>query len=595
MVVARQPMGQGTMNFAYRELLILALVLPALLVVLVILYARRRRRVARALGDAGLISRLGAGDLTRFPWVRLFLLGGAALLLGIAAAGPQWGFREVRSEQRSRSIVLALDISRSMLARDVSPNRLERERVLARRIIRTLPADRIGLVVFAGRAYVLAPLTSDHSALGLYIDALDPEIVSQGGSSLTSAVRQAVNLARGPNQQRGAAVVLITDGESLDEDDDAVKVAERAAQLGIRIHTVGLGTIEGDRIPDTDPRTGRTTGFKRDPFGEEVVTRLNEDLLKSIAQASGGHYYPASDAAGTAALLRDLRSLEQTSFAADRLSGRHDRSVWFIALALLLLLLDFAIARRRESRAGPATVRLPFSRAAALLLLFLVGNAFGIGDIERGNRYYREGRYQEAVREYRKALDSGVNTPELHYNLGTALLQLGRFDEADPHLRTAVRSDNRELRQRAYYNLGNRALLPGRQAGEGASELLDAAIASYRQALRLDPSDVDAKWNLELAIREQEQQSQAPQSGGGEDQRKPDDDEPSPASGDGSGQSPSQAPGASGNRQGSQLEQRPMSREQADRILNAIEQDERQLTQEKLRKGERRTPVARDW
>jgi len=586
------------MSFAHRELLILVLLLPALISILVVLYARRRQRVARALGDAGLIARLGAGDLARFPWARLWLLVSAAALLGVAAAGPHWGYRETRSEQRSRSVVLALDISRSMLAPDLSPNRLERERVLARRIVRALPTDRVGLVVFAGRAYVLAPLTSDHSALGLYIDALDPDIVSQGGSSLASAVRQAITLARGPGQLRGAAIVLITDGEALEEEEDAVEIAERAAQNGIRIHTVGLGTTAGDRIPEIDPRSGRVIGYKRDPYGDEVVTRLNEDLLKSIAQASGGNYYAATDAGAAAALLRDLRSLEQTALGTTDQSTRNDRSVWFIAAALLLLALDILLARRRETRALPPTssTSFPATRAAALLLVFLVGNAFGIGDVERGNRYYRAGRYEEAVREYQKALSSGVNTPELHYNLGTALLQLGRYDEADPHLRAAVRSTDPELRQRAYYNIGNRALLPARQAAQGASEMLDAAIASYRQALRLDPADTDAKWNLELALREQEkQQNQMPQSGGGEDQRRPEDDEQSPARGSGSGNTPSQAPGGSGTQQGSRLEQRPMSREQADRILSAIEQDERQLTREKLRKGERRTPVARDW
>jgi tetratricopeptide (TPR) repeat protein len=215
--------------------------------------------------------------------------------------------------------------------------------------------------------------------------------------------------------------------------------------------------------------------------------------------------------------------------------------------------------------------------------------------VERGNRHYRAGRYAEAVREYEAALKSGVDTPELHYNLGTALLQLGREDEAEQHLQVALRSRDAALRQRAYFNTGYRALNQGRRGGEDASQRLDAAIENYKRSLRLDPTDRDAKWNLELAIREQEKQKQNQGGSNSPQSQGQNDDQKQRGQSGAAGQNNAQSSAGQGRDQGNAMQQRPMSREQADRILSAIEQDERQLTREKLRKGQRRTPVARDW
>ena len=586
------------MIFANTDFLVLAAVLPILVGLAVWLYYRRRKRVAAALGDSKLLARLGGGDLSRFPTVRLLLLTLAALALGLAAAEPRWGMRDLETRTQSRSIVFALDISKSMNARDVLPNRLERERVLARRILRELASDRIGLVVFAGRAYILSPLTTDHGALQLYVDALDPEMVSQGGSSLASALSQAVDLARGPTgRTSGAAVVVVSDGEALEEEGSIAQAIRQANRYGVVVHTVGIGTEEGARIPEVDPRTRQVVGYKTDPYGEVVVTRLDEKNLASIASQSGGKYFRLDQAGATSALMRELRALERSSGEQRRRTEKKDQTVWFVLAALLLLVGDYLLARPRskERRARPVRrIPTPAKRAAAILILLsLVG--WGIGQVERGNRHYRAGRYAEAVREYEAALKSGVDTPELHYNLGTALLQLGREDEAEQHLQVALRTRAAALRQRAYFNTGYRSLNQGRRGGEDAGQRLDAAIESYKRSLRLDPTDRDAKWNLELALREQEKQKQnqggsnSPQSQGS------DDDQKTRGQSGAAGQNNAQSSAGQGRDQGNAMQQRPMSREQADRILSAIEQDERQLTREKLRKGQRRTPVARDW
>lgn len=588
------------MTFNDRDLLLLAVVLPAILVFLLLRHVRRRRRVAFLLGDSNLISRLGGADLTRFPKERFALLLPAALALGIAAAGPRWGIKAVEGESRSLNVVLALDISKSMLARDVSPNRLERERLMVRRLLRDLAQERVGMVVFAGRAYILSPLTSDQSALQLFVDALDPEIVSQGGSSIANAIQLSADLARGPEGTAGErAVILVTDGEALESEDDIVKAAERARRNHVKVFTIAIGSEEGAPIPEIDPETRRQTGYKKDPFGTTVISKANPRLLRRIAEASGGKAYALSSG-GTEDLVRQLRKLERTPANTEAGVEPRDRTAWFVALALLLLATDFVISKRRQ---GTRLRGVTHSQSVAALLVFamFVTTGFAIGELERGNRYYRAKRYAEAVREYEKAIERGNQSAEVRYNLGTALLQLGRYDEAGKQLQLALREMRTDLRERAYYNLGNRYLQNARKGGGDADatrQLLDGAVEAYKQALRLKPGDMDAKWNLELALREKQKQDKSP-SGGGQSEQQPrnnDQRNQSPSAGGGAGSSSqSQSNAGQGNQQGQQYERRPMSQEQADRILSAIEQDERQLTREKLKKGERRTPVTRDW
>ncbi|MGK7311373.1 MAG: VWA domain-containing protein [Candidatus Longimicrobiales bacterium M2_2A_002] len=333
------------MSFEHADLLWLAVALPAGAAVALWLRVRRRRRVARALGEVALLERLGAGALARTPWARATLLVGAALALGLAAAGPRWGLESVEEETASASLVLALDVSKSMLARDVAPNRLERQRVVARRVLRELPGDRIGMVAFAGRAYVLAPMTVDHSALQLYLDALDPEIVSQGGSSLASAIRQATDLARGRDETQRGSVVLITDGEELEDEDAVLDAAERAADAGIVVHTVGVGGTEGAPIPEAGPGT-RVESYKRGPDGEIVITRLNESLLERVADIAGGRYVRLGGAGASDAVLRTLQGLERAEGAAEQRVRQKERYAWFALLALALLLADGVVAAR---------------------------------------------------------------------------------------------------------------------------------------------------------------------------------------------------------------------------------------------------------
>jgi Ca-activated chloride channel family protein len=235
-------------------------------------------------------------------------------------------------------------------------------------------------------------------------------------------------------------------------------------------------------------------------------------------------------------------------------------------------------------------------RLVVPILAVAVGTAGVFTGIERGNRLYRSGDYAEAVDAYRAALEDGEDTPVLRYNLGTALLKLGRYPEAEEHLRAALDAVDPSTREWVYYNLGQRFLEDARRAQdpEATGALYDAAVESYRQALRLRPEDVDAKWNYELALQEREQQQQS--GGGGQGDPQQDQDEEQGGQGQGSTSQGRNQPSQQDQEPGQGSSgQAPLTQEQAERILSAVEQDERELFRDKLRKGQQQTRTTRDW
>jgi len=244
--------------------------------VLVFLWHRRRRIAQDALGSSGMLERLTQVDLTGSPQRRGALVATALGLMGFALAGPQWGAQEIEEQTRALSVVLALDISESMWAEDLRPNRLERQRLEARRLVNELTGHRVGLVAFAGSAYLMSPLTIDHSALHLYLDALDPTMAGTPGSSLAAALREALDLLRDDGSEGGdRAVVILSDGESHDADDDLLRVAREAESRRIKVYGIGIGRERGDPIPLHDRLGERIGGYKRDSEDEVVLVPAN--------------------------------------------------------------------------------------------------------------------------------------------------------------------------------------------------------------------------------------------------------------------------------------------------------------------------------
>jgi Ca-activated chloride channel homolog len=346
---ARLALGQDAMSGVRPELLPLALLVPTLVALGCALWVRRRRRVVAALGGPAAARRLLGEDLAHTPRRRLALVLAAALALGVAALDPRWGTDA--GARGGGDVVLVLDVSNSMLVEDAAPSRLELQRQAAHRLVRALPDARIGVVVFAGRASVLAPPTLDHRAVAMYIDAARPEIAVQTGSAIDAALRQATALLAGePGRPGSRSAVLLSDGELItaaEERPVLADAARRAAALGITLHTLGIGSPAGGPVPAVDPESGARMGVRTDPLtGEPAVSRLDESTLREIAGAAGGRYHRLRGAADVDALAARLA---RDPGGTARGAAGAPRYAWLVALALLCLAAEAVVAGRRPA------------------------------------------------------------------------------------------------------------------------------------------------------------------------------------------------------------------------------------------------------
>ena len=334
------------MQFAFPEALWLVWLLPVL--GLVMLLARRRAdaRVERFAGTKLSGAMVRSVSRPRRAWRAVLRLAALTLLL-IAAARPQWGASEVDVEQKGIDIVVALDISRSMLADDVKPSRLTRAKVEIQALVESLRGDRIGLVFFAGAAFPQCPLTVDYPAARLFLSQADPSMISAQGTDLASALETSLELL-GDGDSNHKVILLVTDGEDFSERLDEVR--EQLQRQGVLLFAVGMGTPEGAPIPVVD-EAGTRQGFFRDESGQVVVSRLEEAPLLELVRAANGVYIRTGAAGIDLNRLRsELSSLEGRTFAARRVTSYQERYAWPVGAGLLLLLIEgFLHDRRRKS------------------------------------------------------------------------------------------------------------------------------------------------------------------------------------------------------------------------------------------------------
>jgi Ca-activated chloride channel family protein len=514
----------------------------------------RRIRLARRWSPA-----LGRLARARGTWAPL-VLGLTGLAASVALAGPRWGRTQIRTESRALSLVFAMDISRSMLAEDASPNRLQRSIREARRLIQDLEGDRLGLIAFAGRSYILAPLTVDGSAIRLYLDALDPDLASEGGSDLSSVLAQGGQLLGATTDAADRVLVVFTDGEAHDTLTDMVRQAEALKAAGIHLIMVAEGSSAPSRIPIRDS-TGTLLEYKRDDDGTVIQTQRRDDILRAVVDAAEGTLVP-SEAADQGGAVRDLVSaMKRSPTSATRTADLVPRA-WIPGLVAALLLLAYTIARP-----GPALIGL-----AGLLVL---GRTAEAQRPTAGGRALAAGDPTRAAAEFLKEAGAGRAKDTAFYNAGTAALQAGRLEVARGALVEAAKSLDPGLRYRALYNLGLVGLLAARADTSRQEELLDDATDRLRQALLLEPSSARAKWNLELA--ERRRAPPPPQSGGGA--------APPPPSG--GPKAPEPRP--------PQPEPRDLSQSQAEQILNSMERRERLTREEQQRRMAGSSGGVKDW
>ncbi|MEJ2204290.1 MAG: VWA domain-containing protein [Gemmatimonadota bacterium] len=308
--------------------------------------ARSRRRALERFAEAPLVAKLTASVSVQARRVKVALTVTAAALAALALARPQFGTRVETVRSVGQDIMVAVDLSQSMLAGDVAPNRLERARFAILRLMRQLDGDRIGLVAFAGDAFVQSPLTVDYTAAALFLNAMEPSMMPVQGTDLGAALRVSLDALEEARESR--VLVVITDGEDHEEGFQAQ--VDRAVQDGVRIHTVGIGSAEGVPIPQVD-ESGRPAGFLRDEDGAVVTTRLDEETLRSIAGATGGTFVRAG-VGGTAfdQLVDELSRAEGEALDARQITQFEEQYQIFLGAALLLLLVERLIPGRMRAR-----------------------------------------------------------------------------------------------------------------------------------------------------------------------------------------------------------------------------------------------------
>ncbi len=478
---------------------------------------------------------------------RTLLLAALALLF-VALAGPLVGFRWEQVSRRGIEIIFAVDTSRSMSTPDVRPDRLTRAKLAIDDFTSRLEGDGVGLVAFAGDAYLVCPVTLDYAAFHESLSSIDVNTIGRGGTNIASAIREAeAALRRRPSNDK--ILILVTDGEDLEG--DALVAAQAAArQDGLKIYTVGVGTAQGDLIPlSANPNAG----FVKDESGAFVKSRLDEPALKAIAAATGGQYAPLGpEGQGFESIYqRSLAPLLKHDLASRQQRVPLQRYQWPLSAALALLLLSMLVGTRARRARRTAPVPVPVAKhsgsprnavdpAAASLLLLLLGLPLGFAGSARASTLsaqsaYDKGDYATAAQEYAAAAQRDPKKPLLQFNAGAAAYRAGQFPQAaqafQSSINHAVSGDPRQLagQQDAYYNLGNTLYRSGQKTAQSApQQTLDTwakAVKAYDTALELRPDDADSKFNRDFVKRKinelKQQQNQPPQGQGQQPQGQP--------------------------------------------------------------------------
>src|SRR5262245_16192743 len=436
-------------------------------------------------------------------------------LISLALARPQMGFVQREVKQRGRDVIVVIDTSRSMLATDVAPSRLSRAKLVAQDLLRLVRGDRVGLVAFAGSAFLQAPLTLDYNAVLTSLEELDTTVIPKGGSNIAEAIRIAEQ-AFGKGEGQTRALVILTDGEELDA--DGVAAAKRAGELGVRVFTIGIGSAEGSLIPLRSDEGG--TDFVRDTAGKPVQSKLDEKRLKEIAKAGGGFYEPLGAEAARSIFENGILKLEQAETGI--LSARQpiERYQWPLSMAVGLLALWLLLGDRKKA--------IVLRKGATALFLFAF--SVSLATAATGLEEYQAGNFDKSQAEFERRLQAAPQSEKLHFNAGAASYKLGDFAKAVDHFTQSLLSGDPKLREDSSYNLGNALVRRGEAAKGNEEKKADwkNAIQHYSEALKLDPQNKQAEENREIVKKmlddlekqEKEQQKQDQQQQKQEQQQK---------------------------------------------------------------------------
>jgi Ca-activated chloride channel homolog len=428
-----------------------------------------------------------------------------AIALGITALSrPRYGFLDQEIRSRGRDVMLAIDTSRSMLSTDTAPTRLGRAKLIAQDLLEQLRGDRVGLIAFAGTAFLQAPLTLDKGAVLTSINDLDTKTIPKGGTDIASAIRLAI-AAFGKGETMSRALVLMTDGEELEE--NAVEAAKEAAAVGIKIFTIGFGSAEGSLIPIRTENGAND--FARDENGNPVNSKLDAPRLTEIAKATGGFYLPYGLDAATVVYTKGILPMEQSDSGTLTARKPVERYAWPASAALLLLALWSVLGEGRRSLLSGALLAALLSLGPSSLRAAPTG---GLQD-------YQQGNYDAALKDFEQRIRSGADAPALRFDAGAAAYKAGDYRKAADYFAGAMTSADPKIRGAATYNLANSLVRSGEAEQEKEAKLSDwnNALQHYGTVLKENPTDPRAKANSAIVrklieeLKKQQQQEQKQQ------------------------------------------------------------------------------------
>ena len=504
-------------------------------------YRRGRARRLRRFGNPEMVSSLMPERSAAKGWLRLTCFSLAWLFLMIGLSRPQIGAKLRESSNTGSEIMVALDVSNSMKAKDYSPNRLERAKMDLSRLMDKLHSDRVGLVIFAGESFVQVPITADYVSAKMFLSGINTNSIPVQGTAIGNAIMTCAQSfsMEGMQEEGNKAIIVISDGEN--HEDDAVAAAEYAHKAGINIYCIGVGTPKGEPIPDDGG------GLMKDRDGQIVVTKLDEETLKNIAEAGGGIYVRASDTNfGLGDIVEKIRELKKTSYQELAFEEYNEQFMYFFGIALFFLVLEFLIGDRKMKK----------KLFALLILITLTSIQMSAQvdkrDVRRGNRYFKKDKFKQSEVEYRKGLLKDSLSIKGNYNLGNALWKQQDIEGAmkayapiadtvsklpyspswkgvttkmpvmpenvqgskdDPLLKMQGQDD---AGSKYFFNLGNMML---------QAKQYDKAMEAYKQALLRNPADMTAKASYSYARKmlqnqQQNQQNQDQNKDQNQDQNK---------------------------------------------------------------------------
>ena len=537
-------------RFAHPDFLYLLFLLPALVAFYVYAMIVKKKAIKKY-GNPTLLAELMPEVSTKRQHLKFWLLFGAINMVIFIIAGPQFGSKLETVKRQGVEIMVCLDVSNSMLAEDVSPNRLDKAKQMLSRLTDGFTNDKVGLIVFAGDAFTQLPITSDYISAKMFLSSINPSMVSTQGTAIGAAINLAARSFT-PDETTDKAIILITDGEN--HEDDAIGAAKAAAEKGIHVNIVGMGDPKGSPIPIQG-----SNNYMKDKDGNVVITKLNEQMGQEIAAAGNGMYVRADNTnSALKALQKEIEKMNKTELDSKVYSEYDEQFQIFAWIALFLLIADFMTLDRKN--------RIFRKVKLFSLILFLCAGTVSAQKAERknvreGNKLYESEKYTESEIAYRKSLEVNPRSTEGTYNLGNSLYKQGKFPEAAEQYqliagqgeKMVATPEGKARLSEVYHNMGN-IFMQNKDYGK--------AVEVYKQSLRLNPKDDETRYNLALAqklLSDQQNQDQTQEQ----------------------------------QQQGEQ-----MSKDNAQQMLDAFLQDEKD-TQEKVKKAQmqqqQRRKTEKEW